>query len=374
MTDRELCIAINMISGIGYVKYMALRERFPSADDIRNANRSDLMQVEGIGQTLAERIVGFDWDAELSKELQTAERGGVTILTLQDESYPEMLRDLYDPPLVLYIRGRLPKYPERTVAIVGSRRISAYGEAMTEIITEEASTCGFTVISGLALGTDTVAHRTAVKMAGKTIGVLGGGLMHLHPKENLQLAREMVRGGGAVISEFPLDFPVARVNFPRRNRIVAALSRATLVIEAGADSGALITARQAIEIGREVFALPGRVDNPQAAGCHKLIKEGAALIESFEDVAVSWGLGLLPVFDDGADTGVEYDPASFSDLDPLSAKICTFLSESEANFDEIMAFCGCEAGQLLAVLMRLELKLLVEKGEDQYYRLTRKQK
>lgn len=374
MTDREICIGCNMISGIGYIRFKALCDHFGSPAAIPKATRGELLQVKGITSQNAENIIAFDWDGELCREMSVAERGGVRIYTLFDEGYPEVLRHLYDPPLVLYVRGELPVFPDKAVAIVGSRRMSRYGETMCDMIAQEAAAAGFTVVSGLAFGVDTAAHHAVVAAGGRTVAVLGSGLMHVHPKENIPLARSIIETGGAVISEFPLGMPVMRCNFPRRNRIVAGLCRGTIVIEAGLESGALITAKLAMECGRDVFALPGRVDNPQAAGCHKLIKEGAALIESFEDVAAGWGLGLLPVFEESCAGNVEYDPDSFSDLDPLSAKICTLLSEREANFDEIMEYCGGEAGQLLAVLMRLELKLLVEKGEDQYYRLTRKRK
>ncbi len=366
MTDREGCVALNMISGIGYVKYLALLERFGSADNIRTASRSDLLQVDGIGKMLAEKIVNFDWDAELSRELAIADRGGVRIITLADDNYPAMLRDLYDPPLVLYVRGKLPETPDRSLAIVGSRRVSAYGEKMAQLFCEEAVGCGFTVVSGLAIGVDTIVHTAAVDMAGKTVGVLGGGLMHMHPKENIELARRMVQGGGAVISEFPLDFPVMRTNFPRRNRIVAALSRATMVIEAGVESGALITARLAAEIGRDVFALPGRVDNPQAQGCHKLIKEGAGLAENFDDIMSALCAGLRP----GQLDVSSGETVGSEELEPDCAKIYGLLKNGDADLEELREAADMDTGRLLATLMKLELKLLIERDAQHYYHIT----
>ena len=366
MNRREACIALNMISGIGFIKYRAILETFESGDAIRSASRSDLQQVDGIGKILAERIVNFDWDAELSRELGIAERGGVRIITIEDDNYPEILRELYDPPLVLYVRGRLPETPDRSIAVVGSRRISSYGEKMARMICEEAAVAGFTVVSGLAIGTDTIAHQTMVDMAGKTIGVLGGGLMHMHPQENIKLARAMVQGGGAVISEFPLDFPVCRTNFPRRNRIVAGLSRATLVIEAGMESGALITARLAAEAGRDVFAVPGRVDNPQAQGCHKLIKEGAALVENFDDILSALCTGLPP----GRLNAATGEIVGSEELEPDCATVYNLLKNGDADLEELCEATGMEPGKLLAVLMKLELKLLVERDAEHYYHLT----
>ena len=365
MTDRELCIALNMIPGIGYTRYLALREMFETPDDLRNAERGDLLKVEGLGKVLAERLVEFDWDAELSSELAIAERGGVKILTLADEEYPSALRELYDPPLCIYVRGKLPENDGYSVAIVGSRRASKYGMQMAEILTEEAVVGGFTIFSGLAFGIDTVVHQSAVRLCGKTVGVLGGGLMHMYPKENIPLARKMILNGGAVISEFPLNYPVSRYNFPRRNRIVAAMCRATIVVEAGIESGALITARLAAEMGRDVFAVPGRVDNLQAQGCHKLIKEGAVLTETFGDVMLTLKTGLRPGMVD-VSTG---EIVGSEKLTPDCEKIYNLLKNGDADLEELQEATGMDPGELLAILMKLELKLLVEKDCDHYYHL-----
>ena len=189
MLDREACIVLNMISGIGYVKYTALREEFGSPSAVFGRSAEELRRVSGIGPALAERIASYEWQKELAAELELADKAGVRILTLFDEGYPDVLRHLYDPPLCLYVRGRLPALPENAVAVVGSRRMSAYGERMTRSITSEAVAAGYSVISGLAFGVDTVAHRTAVECGGLTVAVLGGGLMHIHPQENVPLAR-----------------------------------------------------------------------------------------------------------------------------------------------------------------------------------------
>ena len=365
MTDRECAISLNMITGIGYTKYRALLDAFGSGDGIRSASRGDLQEVPGIGKTLAERIVDFDWDAELSREMGIADRGGVRVITLVDENYPAALRELFDPPLCLYVRGKLPENTEKSLAIVGSRRISAYGEKMAKCIAEDAAMNGFAVISGLAVGTDTLVHQAVVDCGGTTIGVLGGGLMHMHPKENIPLARAMVQNGGAVISEFPLDYPVCRTNFPRRNRIVAGLSRAAIVIEAGTKSGALITARLAAEYGRDVFALPGRVDNPQALGCHKLIKEGAGLIENFDDVMAALCVGLRP---GDLDTS-NGDIVGSEELDPDSRIIYDLLKNGDADLEELRMATDMDTGRLLGVLMKLEFKLLIERDAQHYYHL-----
>lgn len=364
MTGRELCIGLNMLSGFGYARYRALCEAFSDLDDLRNADRGTLQEIPGIGKILAERMIGFDWDAELSRECAVATRGGVKIVTLADPDYPEALHALFDPPLCLYIRGNLPSKNTRSVAIVGSRRISAYGEKMSETLAAAAVGCGYVVYSGLASGADTAAHRAVLNNSGITVGVLGGGLMHVYPKENISLARSIIQNGGAVISEFPLDFPVSRQNFPRRNRIVAAMSDAVIVTEAGINSGALITARLALEMGKEVFALPGRVDNFQAQGCHKLIKEGAALIENFDDVRSALESGLS--------SSVPQPSAGKIDLNNLSpecAAICRVLAEHDADADELQERTGMKPGPLLAALNQLEFNAMIVRDSDLFYHL-----
>ena len=235
---------------------------------------------------------------------------------------------------------------------------------MTRAISADAAAAGFGVISGLALGADTIAHTAAVEAGVPTIGVIGGGMKNFYPRDNLELARRMVSGGGAILSEFPLDFPVHRTNFPRRNRIVAALCRAVIVTEAGTESGALITARHALELGREVFALPGHADNPQAQGCHRLIKEGAGLIENFDDVmeALNFGHSAAP------EPATDPD-APPSGLSPEELAVFRLLSGGDASgLDRLREETGLETGRLLSALMKLELKFLIERGDDQLYR------
>lgn len=374
MLDREACIVLNMISGVGYVKYTALCDEFGSPAGVFRRSARELMHVPGIGETLAVKIAEFDWEGELARELELADKAGVRVITLFDEAYPAVLRNLYDPPLCLYVRGRLPEFPEYAVAVVGSRRMSDYGARMTRQITAEAVAAGYTVVSGLAYGVDTVAHGMTVEQGGCTVAVLGGGLMRIHPQENVPLARRIVETGGAVISEFPMNFPVSRTSFPRRNRIVAGLARLTIVTEAGIGSGALITARLALDNGRDVFAVPGHADNPQAQGCHQLIKEGAAgLIENFSDVlnAIGVGFGYLPGLAPGGEANedaVPYDSSSVGDLPPEAREIWKLLDGCELSLDLLAEETGRETGALLSTLMMLEMKLLVEHGSDMVYR------
>ncbi|MBQ7208658.1 MAG: DNA-processing protein DprA [Lentisphaeria bacterium] len=375
MTDRDSCIALNMISGIGFVRFTALEKHFGSAGQAAGKSVRDYAGVPGISASVAEGLASADWQRMADAEKELADRTGVRILTLYDDAYPEILRQLYDPPLCLYVRGRLPRFPGRSLAIVGSRRMSRYGEGMTRAIAADAAAAGWCVVSGLAYGVDTVAHRTIVDCGGVTVAVLGGGLLHVHPQENVPLAQDIVRTDGAVVSEFPMDFPVSRTSFPRRNRIIAALTPGTLVVEAGVKSGALLTARAALEIGREVFAVPGQATNELARGCHQLIRDGAVLTECFEDISrqldASYQPGLLPeeAFRDKA--AVPYAPESVSDLDPVLAEVLKCIPGSGASVEELAEQTGMDTARLAAALMQLEFKFLIKRGADLLYRPER---
>ena len=368
MTPHEGDIALNLIPGIGFTRYTALLEHFGSAEAVFAASRGDLEQVPRLGRKLPEAIAAFNAAEELDRELAAADKGGVRIFTLSDPDYPEILRDLSDPPLCIYWRGRLPENDLPLAAIVGSRRLSSYGARMTTAIAADAAAAGFGVVSGLALGADTLAHQAAVEAQKPTFGVIGAGMINFYPQDNLELAKRMIDCGGAVLSEFPLNFPILRENFPRRNRIVAALCRATIVTEAGLKSGALITARLAAELGREVFAVPGHADNPQAQGCHRLIKDGAGLIENFADVAESLGFGRaiepeLPGFGED-ELPVSAGPEEVAVMKVLNAR-------GEADLESLREATGFDTGALLSILMTLELKFMIERGSDQLYRPRR---
>ena len=364
MTDRDGCIALNLVSGIGFARFRTLSEWFGAPGQVFGHTVEEYGKLPSFGAQLSERMAEFDAETAIAAELELAERGGVDIITLYDSRYPDILRELHDPPLCLYVRGVLPEFPRKAVAIVGTRRTSAYGARMTERIAADAAAMGYTVVSGLAMGVDTIAHTAVVNNGGITVAVVGSGLAHVHPRENIPLAREIVNHGGAVVSEFPISMPPSRQNFPRRNRIVAGLCEATVVTEAGLESGAMITARHAIEYNREVFALPGNVDNPVARGCNALIKEGATLIERFEDVNCALGQDTLFSLAEES-SGSSSAPAP---EEGLAKTIWEFLGEGEAGFEEIQAALNVDTGELLTALMKLELRMLVELTPEQRYR------
>lgn len=376
MTDREVCIVLNMISGIGFTRFAALRNYFGSIAASAYRTSEEYSSVAGIGEELAGKLSACNWSKMYADEADLADRCGVRIISYFDENYPDILRRIYDPPLVLYVRGRLGVYPDRTVAMVGTRRSTGYGRRMAEQLAVDAVNAGFTVVSGLAYGIDTCVHRAVVKSGGTTVAVVGGGLKHITPKENIPLAVQIVESGGAIISEFPMDFPVNRTCFPRRNRIVAALCKATIVVEAGVDSGALITAKLALENGSDVFALPGMADNPMASGCHKLIKEGAGLIENFDDVLEYLGFGFLPgINPDTAnrDGEIAFDRDSVGDLPDLQRKILQTLDDGNYTLEELQDFVGVDTAVLLSELMQLEMKFLIERDPSlRYCRIRRR--
>ena len=374
MTDREAYILLNMISGIGAARFRALQEEFGSPSAIFEQTINRLVAVKGINQKIAEDLTSPGNPARLQRELDLADKGGTQIITPADPDYPECLNHIYDPPLCLYCRGTLPELGDGCVAVVGSRRPSRYGRKMTELLTGQAVAAGWKIISGLAYGVDAVAHKTAVDCGGITVAVLGGGLMRVHPQDNIPLARSIVDSGGAVVSEFPMEYPVNRQSFPRRNRIVAAMSAATLVVEAGLNSGALITADLAAEQGRSVFAVPGQVDNELARGCHKLIRQGAKLTENFEDILDDFE--FLPGFSQPVEQLSLGLDATISDhttiqLDPLEQRIVGLLESEEKTFDNLVAELESGASELMAALMKLELQMVVSQSPGRLYSLRR---
>ena len=372
MNQRDACIALNMISGIGYARYSAINEFFGNAGLAAGQSVSQYRKVPGINAVTAEKLASADWRELCENEKALANRCGVRIYTLYDEGYPQVLRELHDPPLCLYVRGRLPVFPGKTLGIVGSRKMSRYGEGMTKALTTDAVGCGFAIISGLAYGVDTIAHRTTVECGGTTVAVLGGGLLNVQPQENIPLAQDIISRGGAVVTEFPMSCPVSRTTFPRRNRIIAALSRGVLVVEAGTRSGALITAKAAVDIGRDIFAVPGQATNELAKGCHQLIREGAVLTEGLEDILAVLEAGTQPdlfsKFSESADSGeVQYSWESTSDLAPELAAVLSCISTSGTSLEELSEATGMDTAALISAITQLEFKFLVKRGADMLY-------
>lgn len=362
MSRVEEALALAASPGLGPRTYLRLKEHFGSDAAILGASVADLAQVEGVSASLT-RTVAAAHEYDPRPELERAAEVGACILSQDDEAYPKALKESYDPPIVLYVRGTLQPEDALALAVVGTRQPTQYGRAQAERFAGQFARLGLVVVSGLARGIDSVAHRACLQAGGRTLAVLGSGLGRIYPRENRDLA-SAISAQGAVLSEYPVDTGPSRENFPKRNRLIAALAFGTLVVEAPRRSGSLITARLANELGREVFALPGRIDQRQAAGGNHLIASGQAkLIQSLECVLEELGplaeaLGPPPPAADGAATTA--DPREASLLAAIPAG-------EETHIDQVCAATGLPAHEVAAGLMMLELKRAVRQLPGRFF-------
>ncbi len=278
---KEKWIALSLIPGVGHVKFRNLINHFGSPDRVFDASLDELLMVEGVDRGIANAIVQHNIDVD--KELKLIKENNVKIITIQDDEYPLNLKFTFDPPVILYVKGTLINEDNVSIAIVGSRRATSYGKMVAEKLGSELAQNGITVVSGLARGVDTFAHKGALLKDGRTIAVLGSGLSVVYPPENKGLA-EKIAQKGAILSEFSMTTKPERGNFPIRNRLISGLTLGTVVVEAAQESGALITAGYALEQGREIFAVPNNIFNKYSKGTHKLIKQGAKLTEDVNDI------------------------------------------------------------------------------------------
>jgi DNA processing protein len=354
MTPLEALVALNMLPKIGPVRVRRLMEAFGGAAAVLGAPKERLMRVDGIGEETAKILCGWREHADPAVEIREARERGIAIVTMDDEEYPAPLRDAYDPPLLLYVWGGILPRDRHAIGVVGSRRTTHYGTQSAKKLSYQLAHAGFTVISGLARGIDTAAHEAAVAAGGRTIAVIGSGLGKLYPPENLALAEKIAAGHGAVVSEFPLHTAPDKQTFPMRNRIVAAWSRALLVVECPAWSGSLITANLASEYGKPVFAVPGPIDKPTSAGCNQLIRDGATLVADAGHILDD--LGELPF---GRREAAQEAAVEVSELPEEEAAVFAVVSGDEQAVDRIIERCGLPAHVVAATLMKLEMRRLV---------------
>lgn len=386
-------VQLSLTEGVGPILSRRIIESAGGVEQACAASVALLRTVEGIGTAKASRIAESMRGAgrQVAAEIERARAAGASVLCPEDEAYPTLLRNIPDPPMVLYVRGALEPRDLNAVAIVGSRKCSFYGREQAERFGALLAGSGFTVVSGGARGIDSAAHRGALSHPhGRTIAVLGSGVDVPYPPENAELFQQIAaKRRGAVISEFPLGTPPNKENFPRRNRVVSGLSRGVLVVEADERSGALITARQACDDhGRPVFALPGRVDNPLSAGPHQLIRDGAVLVAKLDDIvealdplpqgAVEPSLFEAPSGPEGANdsgeqpsntTHSEAAPAALG-LDGLSERqrvILTEMGTDPADVDAIIERTSLSAPEVLQELTLLSLKGRVKRVDGQTY-------
>jgi DNA processing protein len=344
-----------MLDEVGPVRVRRLLDQFGKPEDILAAGKSDLMRVDGVGESVARSITGWQSQADLDAELKRIADAGVQVVTREDADYPKNLREIYDPPLVLYVKGTLSSKDAVSIGIVGSRRTSLYGQEMARKLAYQLARVGVTVVSGLARGIDTQAHKGALQAKGRTVAVLGCGIDVVYPAENRKLAEEIVEKGGALVSEFPFGVQPDRQTFPMRNRIVSGWSLGVLVVEANLQSGALITAGFAAEQGRHVFAVPGRADSALAKGSNKLIKDGAKLTEDVEDVLGEFEY-LIPK-DEKKPSGMTREAVALTEVE---TKVLAAIGEDEVVVDEVIQRSGLTSACVSATLLALEMKRQVK--------------
>lgn len=365
LEHRLALVVLNMLPGVGPGRKKLLVEMFGSAEAALAATSEELCRLPGIGSHLGEVISHWEKYCDLSGEMDLVRRSGVALVTEEDENYPELLREIHDPPICLYVLGTLEalKKSRKSIAIVGSRHTTAYGMRMADMLASSACYAGWPVISGLARGIDTVAHESSLRAGGVTVAVVGSGMTCLYPQENLGLAQRIVSSGGALVSEFPMQYRPDRRTFPMRNRIISGMSQGTIVVQAGLQSGSLITAAQALEQGRVVFAVPGPADQEQSRGCHALIRDGARITENFDDVLDEFSQfpGLTPrALREQNKANDTKTPASELQLSGLELKLFNLLESGEKLLDDLIDESEEEASSVLACLMTLELRRLVK--------------
>ena len=356
MDPREALVALNLVEHVGPVRVRQLLQHFGDPVAILGASRTQLLHVSGIGEETADAIAGWERTVELGAELKRICEFGCRIVTQADGEYPDLLRQIYDPPIVLYVRGELLPKDKNSVAMVGSRMSTHYGIEVARKLAYQLAYLGVTVVSGGARGVDSAAHQGALSAKGRTIVVLGTGINLVFPPENAELY-ERVASNGAVLTQFPFNRPGDKQTFPIRNRLVAGMTLGTVVVEANLTSGALITANFANEYGRQVFAVPGRIDSPRSKGCHDLIKKGAKLCEGAEDILSEFEYLFPP--SNKSPSAVETGVLPAIELSANEQKVYDVLSAEETGIDDVIRKSGLPASAVSVVLLSLEMKRLI---------------
>ncbi len=354
----RVLVALSIIPGFGCRRVYNLIKYIEDPEEIFKVSKRKLRSVEGIGEASALSLLSFDdWD-KVDEIIESTEENGAEIITLVDPEYPSLLKQIYDPPVLFWIKGNAEALQGPGVAVVGTRNTSAYGRNIAKKLTGELADQGLSIFSGLAYGIDAIAHRTALEHNAPTVAVLGSGIDNLYPRKNADLANEIVRSGGAVITEYPLGTNPDAGNFPVRNRIVSGMSLGVLVVESGVKGGSMITADLGLDQNREVFAVPHPLGNPSGTGCNYLIKRGAAkLVQTVDDI-----LNELPVFHSSEKNEIQEEIKPNwreQELDDISAKICEILEEKAYQVDDLSDAVGLNTSQLLVKLLQLEMEDIV---------------
>jgi len=362
MNATEACITLNMLPTVGPVRLRKLLEVFREPQQVLVAKRSELRKVEGIGNEVADQISAWESTVDLAAELKRVRDFGATVITQESPSYPRPLREIHAPPIVLYVWGELQERDHHAIGVIGARRTTHYGMESAKKLSYQLAYAGLTVISGLARGIDTAAHQGALAAKGRTVAVIGAGLAKLYPPENAVLAEKIRSGNGAIVSEFSMAVEPDRQTFPMRNRIISGWSHGILVVEAGLNSGALITSAQALEQGRSVYAVPGHINAPSAMGSNRLIQQGAKLVMDASDILEDLQI-LLPETKPSPE-------AAARPLPPLSEeerRVYDAIEQTETPIDDIAAKSELPTSMVSSILLQLELKRLVKQLPGKYF-------
>lgn len=354
-------VAFSIIPGLGCRR---VKQLILECDDLENVfkfSKTKLRSYEGLGEASALAILSFkDWD-KVDQILKQTTKIGAKIITLADDNYPRLLKEIYDPPIILWLKGNPDVLSMPGIGVIGTRNASTYGKKIAKKLSTELAEHGLCIFSGLAYGIDTIAHKAALDAKGATVAVLGSGIDNLYPKSNKTIANHIVKEGGAVISEFPLGTPPDKGNFPLRNRVVSGLSLGVLVAESGIKGGSMITAELALDQNREVFAVPHSLENASGTGCNYLIKRGAAkLVQVVDDILVELPIELNT--EDKTVTPIVTEEAKSwrdADLDEMSTKICEILEAKAYQIDDLAEEMNVNTSQLLVALLQLEMEDLV---------------
>lgn len=361
LTQRQALFALNAMQHVGPVMLRRLMDAFDDdAVSILSGDRQRLMSVKGVGEKVVDTLIHWDQRFDLEKETEKLSKSHTRFFAQDDSEYPEMLRELYDSPIGLYWQGEYV-VDRPCVAIVGTRRATLYGRSVAKRFASELARMGFCIVSGMARGTDTAAHEGALEVGGKTVAVFGCGLDIIYPPENLDLYKRIV-AEGAVASEFPFGRRADRQTFPMRNRVVSGMSEAVIVIESDAAGGSMITARFAGEQGRQLMAVPGRIDQASSAGCHQLLRDGATLVTSVDDILEE--LRYARPQEQELDFGESKQAASVSLSDAEQAVLNCFEGGEIVSPDALMEQLSVSSAEVSAALMGLELKRQVVKRAD----------
>lgn len=369
MADIGTWLALKSVPGVGNHLYKQLIERFSIPEKVFSATEAELIAVEGVSPKLARAVRAHRRpDASVRAEIQRAGDLGCRIITFNDPEYPSLLRHIHDPPPYLYVRGRLATL-ENGIAVVGARKASGYGMAAARRLAGELSMMGWTIVSGMARGIDTSAHKGALDGAGPTVAAMGSGFAEIYPPENRVLF-DRICEQGAVISEFPVQEPPNAYNFPARNRIISGMTLGTVVVEASSRSGSLITARLAAEQGREVFAVPGSIHSHTSEGTHNLLKQGAKLVTTAEDIIEEFPRFQCRTIKHGtaaADAATRGPAGAFADLTPDQAGVLKMIDAYPVHIDDLCRRAGMDIGRLSGLLLNLELKGLIYQRPGKYF-------